>query len=232
MRISPALPLPLVLVALGGCGEKKPPAAPVVAETPAPPPAPEPAPEPEPPAPPPEIRNADFNVTVTRANGTTVSGHVKRVERSENFLGDAEWLTDASDLKMAAEGPGTYAKLAWTDIAAISVKPESASVNNMSCTYSSDYNPWMYECTLKVPSTVTTKDGKSLTVDSGHKWKLVLDDDTEVEFWLKKHRAWEQDSESVTLSTTNPENYDLYGKLQQRLKSEVNGDLVVKIQVQ
>jgi hypothetical protein len=221
-------------VLLVACGEKAPPTpAPVAAAAEAAaPPAPEPEPEPAPPPAPAEVINADFNVSITKAGGETVSGHVKRVERSENFLGDTEWLTEASDLKLAAEGPGTYKKLAWSEIQSITVKPEAANVNNMSCTYSSDYNPWMYECTIKTPATVVTKDGASLTVDSGHKWRLVLDDDTTVEFWLKKHRAWEQDSEAVTLSTTNPENYDLYGKLQQRLKSEAGSELVTRIQIQ
>ncbi len=233
MRNAFALSLSSALFMLSACGPKKAPKVPVAAvpATPATaaPAAPEPPPEPAAPA---EIRNADFTVAITRANGTNVNGHVKRIERSANFLGDDEWSTETADLKLAAEGPGTYVKLTWNDVKSIAVKPSPATVDNMSCTYSSDYNPWMYECTIKTPSTVNTKDGKSLTVDSGHKWKFVLDDDTEIEFWLKKHIAWEQDSEEVTLSTTNPENPALYGKLQQRLKAEAKGDLVVKIEIQ
>lgn len=220
------------LLALAACGEKKAPTpAPVAA---APPPVEvAPPPPPEPPPPPPETRNADLTVSLTMADGSAKSGHVKRIERSSNFRGDEDWLTEASDLKVAGEGTGVYKKVAWDQIKSVTVNPNAASTDNISCSYSSEYNPWIYECTLKVPSTMVTSDGLSLTVDTGYKWRFVFDDDSEVEFYLKKHIVWEQDAEEVGLDTVNPENYDLYGKLQQRIKAEAKGaEVVTGIEIQ
>jgi len=209
------------------CGEKKAPEPAPVAAAPAPPPAPvEPA-EPPPPPEPVEVRNADLNVTLTMADGSSKAGHVKRIERSSNFRGDEDWLTDAGDLKIAGEAPGAYKKFSWDQVKSVSIKPVPASTSNISCTYSSEYNPWVYECTIKAPATLTPKDGGSFTVDTGYKWRFVFDDDSEVEFYMKKFLVWEQDSEEVGLDTVNPENYDLYGKLQQRLKSEAKGPTMV-----
>jgi len=221
------------LLVLAACGEKKAPTPAPVAEPPPPEAAPAPPPEPAPPPPPVEVRNADLNVNLTMADGSAKSGHVKRIERSSNFRGDEDWLTEASDLKVAGEGTGVYKKVAWGQIKSVSVTPDAASTDNISCSYSSEYNPWVYECTLKVPSTMVTDDGLSLTVDTGYKWRFVFDDDSEVEFYLKKHIVWEQDANEVGLDTVNPENYDLYGKLQQRIKAESKGPQVVtKIVIQ
>jgi hypothetical protein len=214
------------LALMVACGEKK---APEAAATAAPPPPPAPVVEEAPPPPPEpvEVRNADLNVTITMADGSTKAGHVKRVERSSTFRGDEDWLTEAGDLKINGEAPGAYKKFTWDQVKSISVKPEPASTSNISCTYSSEYNPWIYECTIKVPSTLTAKEGGSYTVDTGYKWRFVFDDDSEVEFYMKKYIVWEQDSEEVGLDTVNPENYDLYGKLQEKLKSDVKSANIV-----
>ena len=55
---------------------------------------------------------------------------------------------------------------------------------------------------------------------------------TEVEFWLKKHSARQQDDAVVDLDTVDPENRDLYVRLQQQLREDVKGELVVSIRVQ
>jgi hypothetical protein len=221
------------LVLMVACGEKK---APEPAPAAAAPPPPPPAPVVEEPAPPPapvEVTNADLNVTLTMADGSSKSGHVKRVERSSNFRGDEDWLTDSGELKIAGEAPGAYKKFTWDQVQSVSIKPAPASTSNISCTYSSEYNPWVYECTIKAPSTLTAKEGGTFTVDTGYKWRFVFDDDSEVEFYMKKYIVWEQDSEEVGLDTVNPENYDLYGKLQQRLKADVKGaGLVTRIEIQ
>jgi hypothetical protein len=221
---------PIALTLLAACGEKAPPTpAPVEAAAPAPAPAPA---APEPPPPPAEVVNASFKATVTRADGTSVSGKVKRVERSSNFLGNDAWSTEAADLKINAEGAGTYAKLTWDKVKSITVAPPVVKSDTISCTYSSETNPWLYECNIPAPAKLATTDGQTLTVDSGHKWRFVFDDGSEVEFWMKKHFAWEQDANEVTLETENPENYDLYAKLQQRLKTEVKSSLVTKITIE
>ena len=221
------------LALLVACGEKKAPEAAPEAAAPPPPPAPEEPAEPPPPPEPVEVRNADLNATITMADGSTKSGHVKRIERSSNFRGDEDWLTDAGDLKINGEAPGKYMKFTWDQVKSVAIKPEAANNSNISCTYSSEYNPWIYECTIKAPSTLTPKDGGSFTVDTGYKWRFVFDDDSEVEFYMKKHVVWEQDSEEVGLDTVNPENYDLYGKLQQQLKTDVKGPtMVTRIDIQ
>ena len=221
------------LLALAACGEKKAPPPPPAAAAPPPVEAAPPPPPEEPPPPPPETRNADLTVSFTMADGSAKSGHVKRIERSSNFRGDEDWLTDASDLKVAGEGTGVYKKVAWDQIKTVTVQPDAPSISNISCSYTSEYNPWIYECTLKVPSTMVTDDGLSLAIDTGYKWRFVFDDDSEVEFYLKKHIVWEQDAEEVGLDTVNPENYDLYGKLQQRIKAEAKGaEVVTRIEIQ
>lgn len=220
----------IVALALTGCGPKE---APPVASAEAPPPAaPETAPETvveEPPPPPPEVNNADFQVTLTASDGTKVSGHVKRIERGEDTYGES-WTTEDKDLKFYVEGKGEYKKISWSEVKRIAISiPNTKDFN---CLYSSEYSPWMYECSVKLKSTVTTKDGKSYLADSGHKWKFVTDDDAEHEFWLKKHYSREQDEKVVDLDVTNPENPALYGKLQTQLRVDMKSSLTKSISFQ
>jgi len=226
--------VPLLLSMLLACGPKKAPEAPAAVAAPVAPVAPvveEPEPEPEPEAPPAPIINADLQVKLTRANGSTVSGHLVRIERSDDWFGEEGWDTDKSELVFNGEGTGEYRKITWPEVSAVTVKPGGVPAD-VDCVYDSNYTPWMYDCTLKIPSTVKTKDGKSYTVDSRQKWRFVFEDGQEVEFWLKKHPAREQDENRVDLDTVNPENYDLYSKLQQRLRAERTGDIVVKVEVE
>jgi hypothetical protein len=216
----------IVALALIGCGPKEaPPVAPAEAN---PPPAPEPVVE-APPPPPPEVKNADLQVSLTASDGTKVSGHVKRIERGESTYGES-WTTEEKDLKFYVEGKGEYKKISWSEVKRIAIS--IPNVKDFDCLYSSEYSPWMYECSVKLKSVVTTKDGKSYLADSGHKWKFVTDDDAEHEFWLKKHYSREQDSKVVDLDVTNPENYALYGKLQTQLRAEMKGGLTKSISIQ
>ena len=75
------------------------------------------------------------------------------------------------------EGNGEYKKIKWSDVKRVSISIPNSK--DFDCLYSSEYSPWMYECSVKLKSTVTTKDGKSYQADSGHKWKFVTDDDAE-----------------------------------------------------
>ena len=219
----------LIALTITGCGPKEAPPAPAAA-TPPPVEAPVAAPVvEEPPPPPPEVKNADFNVSFSTAGGNTVSGHVKRVERGENTYADG-WTTEEKALSFYVEGNGEYKKIKWSDVKKVSVSIPNAK--DFDCLYSSEYSPWMYECSVKLKSTVTTKDGKSYLADSGHKWKFVTDDDAEHTFWLKKHYARKQDDKVVDLEVTNPENYALYGELQAQLRNEMKGDLVKTISIQ
>lgn len=218
---------------LSACGPKKAPeSAATAAPVAAPAPAPEPEPEPEPPAPV-EVNNADFNATVARADGTSASGHVKRVERSEDFFADTGWTTEPNKLKLSLEADGgNKAKdVTWAEIKSISIVPGKVP-GDVDCSYDSEFSPWMYDCTVKTTATVVLKDGSSWTVAQRHKWKLTFDDGSSAEFWLWKHPAREQDEKVVELGDDSPENVDLYTKLQDRLKSEIKTTLVTKVSVQ
>ena len=220
--------LAMTLVAFGGKKEKAEEATPPEPAVEAPAPEPEPLVEP-PPAPPP-AKNADFNVSLTRANGETISGHVFRIERGEDIYGDKGWTDEEKNRKFYVEGNGEYKKIAWTDVSRISIRVKDSK--DHSCVYSSDYSPWMYECSVKLTPTLTTKDGKSYSADSGYKWRFFLDGGKEVEFWLKKHCARQQDDNVVDLNTVTPENYDLYTALQQQLRTDLGNTLVVSVQIQ
>ena len=129
------LSLALVL-ALTACGEKKAPEpAPVAAVEPAPAPV---TPEPEyvPPPPEPPKPNADMNLTIAYADGKTVSGHVKRIERSTDFYADSGWEDAKGYLTLTLEGNGTEKEAMWTEIGTITVTPGKIPAD-VDCTYSS-----------------------------------------------------------------------------------------------
>lgn len=225
------LSLILLLVA---CGPKD---APVenagTAVAPAPvEPAPEPEPEPEPePAPPADVVNADLSITVGQAGGTSFAGHVKRIERSTDWYGEEGWSTEASDLKISLEKGNSAKEATWTEIKSITIAP--GAITDVDCLYDSNFSPWMYDCTIKTKAAVTLKDGSTgWTVVNRHKWRLTYDDGKQVEFWLYKHPAREQDEKVVDLETANPENFELYTSLQARLKTEIKTTLVTKVTVQ
>jgi hypothetical protein len=223
----------LVLTLLFACGPKKAPepaaAAPVEAPA-APEPAAEPTPEPEPEVKV-EVTNADFNASVITANGSQKSGHVKRVERSDDWFGEGTWLTDAKDIRILAETDTANKEYTWKDIKTITIQPGKVPAD-VDCVYDSNWSPWMYDCTLKTMGTATVADGSKWRVTSRQKWRFTFDDGSQVEFWLYKHPAREQDSQVVGLDTTNPENYDLYTRLQNRLREEVKTTMVTKIVIQ
>lgn len=225
MRI---LSLILLLVA---CGPKKTPEP--AAEAPAPAPVVEPTPEPEPePEPPADVVNADLNVTVATAGGTTQSGHVKRIERSTDWFGEEGWTTEEGDLKLSLEKGNEAREVTWAEVKSVSVVPGKIPAD-VDCVYDSNFSPWMYDCTVKTTATVALKDGSTgWTVANRHKWRLTFDDGSQSEFWLYKHPAREQDEKVVDLETTNPENTDLYVKLQERLRNEAKTTMVTKVTIQ
>ncbi|MDP6945528.1 MAG: hypothetical protein QF464_15370 [Myxococcota bacterium] len=187
----------------------------------------EPEPEPEPAAPA-EVRNADLQITVSHANGSKNSGHVKRIERGTDIYAEDGWSSDEGDLKFYVEGNDEYKKITWSDVTRISV---TANSSDISCLYSSEFLPWMYECSIKLKTSLTTRDGKTYVADSGHKWRFTYDDDTSVEFWLKRHYARQQDAEEVSLDQGDPENHSLYAELQAQVKRESRADLVTGVSV-
>ena len=188
----------------------------------------EPVPEPEPE---PELINADFDIVTTTANGTTFAGHVKRIERSSDWYGEADWLSAPAKLTISGEQTSAEKEITWPEVAKISISLGNIG-NDVDCYYDSAWSPWMYDCTLKTTGTVTLKDGSKWSISNRHKWKLTFTDDTTVEFWLKKHSARAQDSEVVTMSSGTTENYGLYTSLQQRLREEAKTTIITSILVQ
>ena len=218
--------LSLFLVA---CGEKTPPvaaaeaveAAPVAAADEA---APEPEPEPEP-----EVAssNVDFNMSISFADGSSKSGHVRYLEVSVDGIGDKGWEDSVDKLTMYGSKDGTEKKLAFTDITKASIKPGSVPADT-SCTYSSDWTPWMYDCTVKTTSAITLQDGSTWKAEvPRRKWRATFDDGEAVEFWFYNYSVFEQDSQAVSLETLDAENRDLYTKLQQQLREELTTNKVV-----
>jgi len=213
------LPLALVL----GVGAKKsktppaepPPAEPPAAETPAPPPPAVETPA-EPTPPPPAITNADFKVTLTYADGTKKAGHVKRLEKSTDWFGEADWTTDASALVLTLASGSTEVNRPFTDAKSIQLTLGKLG-QDVDCNYDSDFTPWMYDCTLKNITKVTTKDGKVWTTETRNKWRLTFDDDSQVEFWFSKYPVRMQDTVVTEASENAEENTAMYEELQVRI---------------
>ena len=181
------------------------------------------------PAPPAPVQsNADLTLSLTSADGKTKTGHVKRIERGKDIYGDKGWVDDEKAMLFYVESDKEYIKITWDKVKKVTIKVVDAK--DMSCVYSSDFNPWMYECYVKLSAALTTKDGKRYTADSGHKWRFIFDDGSETELWLKKHYAREQDAEKVEMGQVG-ENRTLYEKLQNRLREEIKTSLITGISV-
>lgn len=180
----------------------------------------EPVVEEKPVEPAPPATNADFKAVVTMADGTAKSGHVKLIERSTDWYAEEDWTSDASELKLSLETDSEMRSVTWKDISSVKIVVPKVS-DSTDCTYDSDYTPWMYDCTLKTTGEAVTTDGKSWKIETRNKWRFTFDDDSTVEFWLKKYPSRMQDTRTVQLSDATGENYDLYIELQDRLREDV-----------
>lgn len=228
-RFVPVLFLALV-AAKGGKKKDEPAPAPPPAPAPAAE-APAPAAEPEAPPAPKVVKNADFTATLTYADGTTKAGKVQGVERTADFYGDEGWTDDESKLKLQVEAAGTEKMVAWKDVKSISVVPGKVP-DDVDCTYSSDFTPWMYDCTLRTTVNVALKDGSKGAVTNRHKWRFTWSDGTTTEFSLYKYSAREQDDREIEFGEEQVENMALYTKLQDKLRSDVKTTLVKSVTVQ
>lgn len=194
--------------------------------------APEPAPEPEPPPPPPgPVANVDLTVTLTFADGSSHSGNVIRIERANDLYGEEGWSGEAANIKINAESDTAYQKITWDTVSSITIRP-GAIPRDVSCTYSSSYMPWMYECAISNTPTMTDTDGNTWKADTGQKWRFIFADETEYEFWLKKHYVRIQDDTEPSLDTEMVERPELYTALNQQLAEAVRGPMVVSIRVE
>ena len=205
-------------------------------------PAPEPAPvevaappveEPAPPPPPPEpvvVRNANFNISFTFADGSTKSGHVIGVERGEDFNADQGWTTEDGKLKLTLEVGSSEKNVAWSDVKSINIVPGKVP-DDVDCTYSSDFNPWMYECTLRTTAQAVLKDGSKGNITTRHRWRFTFEDQSTFEFQVFKYTLREQDSKDVEYGSEQAENFGIYTKLQDQLRTDMKGGLIKSISV-
>ncbi len=223
--------LALLLVAAKNPKKDAPPApetpAPAPAAEPAaPPPPPEPPPAPEPPSRP---KNASVKVTLTWADGHTRSGLVTGIERSADFYADEGWTAD--DGKLRLEVDDGKKMVAWKDVKAITIVPGKIP-DDVDCNYSSDFTPWMYECTLRTTATVVLKDGSKGVVTNRHLWRFSFEEGAAESFSIFKYTEREQDEGNVDYSSEVAENMGLYTKLQDRLRTNVKSTLLKSISVQ
>jgi len=182
-------------------------------------------PEPEPELP----SNADFNATVSHADGTTTAGHVKRVERSEGWYGEKGWTDKAAKITVTLEGNGTEIESEWKDIKSVSIKYGSKA--DIDCQFDSEYTPIMYMCVLQSTGTVSHSDGKTWTAGNRHKWRFHFDDGTVEEFWIKKLPEREQESGTAEIGDGSEQNYELYEKLQKQVLDRAGSSAVTNIEI-
>jgi hypothetical protein len=175
------------------------------------------------------VTNADLRATLAYADGSTKSMHVTRIERTVDFYGDEGWTTDDGKLKLTVESGGKEKQVAWKDVKSISVVPGKIP-DEVDCTYSSDFTPWMYECTLRTTANVTLKDGSKGTIGNRHRWRFSGEGGP-VEFSVFKYTVREQDTSSADFGDAE-ENHGLYAKLQQQVRADAKGALLKSVTVQ
>jgi hypothetical protein len=232
-RLAP-LVLPLILLPLLAAkgGKKKddaPAPPPPVAEKAAPAEAaPEPPPAPEAPK---VIKNADVTVSITNAGGTIKSGKVTGIERTIDFAGDEGWTSVEKDLRLTVESGSSEKQVAWKDVKSITVTPGKIP-DEVDCSYSSDFSPWMYECILRTNTTVVMKDGSKGNITNRHQWRFTFEDGSQSTFSIFKYSVREQDSKEVEFGEEQTENFGLYTRLQDRLRTELKTQIVKSVSVQ
>jgi hypothetical protein len=190
-----------------------------------------PPPAPEAPAPPKVVRNASLSATLTFADGTTKGGKIIGVERTADFYGDEGWTEDASKLKLTVEAGSTEKQVAWTDVKSITIAPGKMP-DDVDCTFSSDFNPWMYECTLKTTANVVLKDGSKGIVSNRHHWRFTWEDTTTTDFQVYKYVVREPDDRELEFGSDAQENFALYSRLQDRIRQDVKTKVIKTITVQ
>lgn len=172
--------------------------------------------------------NADLRATLSFADGSTKAVHVTRIERTVDFYGDDGWTADDGKLRLTVESSGKEKQVAWKDVKSIAIAPGTIP-DEVDCTYSSDFTPWMYECTLRTTATVTLKDGSKGTVGNRHRWRFSGEGGP-VEFSVFKYTVREQDSSSASFGDAE-ENHGLYAKLQQQLRSDAKSAILKSIAI-
>lgn len=222
-------------LSLAACGSKKTPTpaaeqpAPAVAEQPAP--AAPVHPSQRPPEEPMEKvapSNASFVAVITKADGTSVKGNVRRVERGEDWYAEKGWTDRPVKLTVTLEGGGTEIEADWKDIRTVAI--EYGGKSDIDCQFDSSFTPVMYMCVLKSTTTVTTADGTEYKAAGRHKWRFEFTSGKAEEFYIYKLPRREQEEAVPSLGTTE-ENTDLYVKLQKELLIEVGSSAITRIDI-
>ncbi len=174
--------------------------------------------------------NVNYTVTITRVDGTTRTGHVRGLERGADFHADQGWTEAAKDLTFDIELPkGGEKTVGWADVKSITIVPGKMP-DDVDCTYSSDFNPFMYECSIRTTSTAVLKDGTKGNIITRNKWRISFDDGAPVELYLSKHT--ERLQADAVPGEDQEEDPKMYTRLQQTLRETLKGPLVKSITVQ
>ena len=200
----------------------------------------------EAPAPGKVVKNTSFNVTLTMADGSTRTGHVQGVERAIDVYADQGFTEDARKLTLDVELPGAKGKtteraVPWTDVKSLTITPVLVSGKNpklgsspdISCTFDTGVDPWMYECSMATVSAVVLKDGTKGNVTTRHPWRFTFDDGATVTFTASKHtvRAPEDREIEPGRDEAPTPNKDIYAKLQQQIRDDAKTKLVKTVVV-
>jgi hypothetical protein len=133
-------------------------------------------------------------------------------------------------MRLSVEAGGTERDVPWKDVRSITIVPGKMP-EEVDCNYNSDFTPWMYDCTIRTTSTVTLKDGSKGTVTNRHHWRFTFEDGATVELEVYKYSVREQDQRTVEFGDEATENYALYTKLQDRLRTDIKTKMVKTISV-
>jgi hypothetical protein len=90
----------------------------------------------------------------------------------------------------------------------------------------------MYECTLRTTTTVTLKDGTKGNVTNRNHWRFTFDDGSTFEFQVYKYTVREQDTTELQYGDEATENFKLYAKLQDEIRTDLKSKIIKSITIQ
>lgn len=214
-----------VVLLMGAKGKKAPaePAPEAVAPPPAAPVEAAPA-EPEPPE---VVSNVDLRLSLKTAAGATTKLHVTGLERTVDFSGDKGWTADADKLVFAVETGGTEIEAPWSAVASITIKPGKVP-DDIDCSFRSDLDPVVYECTLRTTAAIALKDGRKGEVANRHRWRLTSDDGVTRELQVYKYALRATGGEEDDAASES----DIYKRLIEQIKADAAGPLVLGVTVE
>ncbi len=192
------------------------------------------------------VKNTSFNATLTMADGSTRTGHVQGVERAVDAYAVEGFTEDARKLTLDVEMPGAKGKtteraVPWTDVKSLTIAPVLVASKNpklgkqpdMSCTFDTGVEPWMYECSMMTVSAVILKDGTKGNVTTRHPWRFTFDDGSTVTFAAFKHAVRAPGDREIAPGKDEEAtpNKDIYSRLQQQIRDDVKTTLVKSVAI-